>query len=420
MFEKGCNLHYCSPSHGGWGVVRMGMLVPESYQLFVCPFACGRHGAIGAIKQGYKDRLSYLYIDETDIVSGSYEDLIVEACAELLEVLEPCPKVLMIFVSCLDDLLVTDHEAFLSRLREKHPEVKFTVCHMNPISLDSEIPPSVNIQCKMFGLLDSSTSAKVPETMAFYGNNVPLDPAGEIFAFLKAAGFSRFLHIAEAESFKAFQEMAEVKLNLVVNPIGLRAARENKNRLGIDYLYLPQSYQFSEIIASYRELMEKMFSVPDTAFDFSSYKRETEAELYLALSALGQLPIIIDSSATVRPFSLARLLLDYGFNVIEVFAEECPEREQEHFAWLQENAPLLKFTQPEHPRSPLIRQEPQDILAIGFEGAYLTGAKYIVDLVADETLYGFHGIGKLARLLISAAEKRVELEDLLNDYGLVV
>ena len=60
----------------------MGMLVPESYQLFVCPFACGRHGAIGAIKQGLKDRLSYLYIDETDIVSGSYEELIVEACAK--------------------------------------------------------------------------------------------------------------------------------------------------------------------------------------------------------------------------------------------------------------------------------------------------------------------------------------------------
>ena len=71
-------VHYCSPAHGGWGVVRVAMLVPESYQLFVCPSACGRHGALGAIEHGNKERLSYLYIDEADIVSGSYEDLILE------------------------------------------------------------------------------------------------------------------------------------------------------------------------------------------------------------------------------------------------------------------------------------------------------------------------------------------------------
>ena len=61
-------VHYCSPAHGGWGVVRVAMLVPESYQLFVCPSACGRHGALGAIEHGNKERLSYLYIDEADIV----------------------------------------------------------------------------------------------------------------------------------------------------------------------------------------------------------------------------------------------------------------------------------------------------------------------------------------------------------------
>ena len=64
----GSSLHYCSPAHGGWGIVRVGMLIPESYQLFVCPSACGRHGALGAVKQGNKKRLSYLYIDEADII----------------------------------------------------------------------------------------------------------------------------------------------------------------------------------------------------------------------------------------------------------------------------------------------------------------------------------------------------------------
>ena len=101
-FEE--TLHYSSPAHGGWGVVRMGHLMPESYQLFVSPFACGRHGAISAYLQGRKNRVSYLYIDEWDIVSGGYEELILDAMDELLETLaerKRTPKVLMIFVSSL-------------------------------------------------------------------------------------------------------------------------------------------------------------------------------------------------------------------------------------------------------------------------------------------------------------------------------
>lgn len=99
----GKTLHYVSPAHGGWGVVRIAALVPESHQLFVAPFACGRHGALGGAVNGIKERISYLYIDEADIVSGGYEDLIPDAVDELFTYLTSRPKVLFLFVSCLDD-----------------------------------------------------------------------------------------------------------------------------------------------------------------------------------------------------------------------------------------------------------------------------------------------------------------------------
>ena len=85
-------LHYSSPGHGDWGVVRIGMLAPESVQLFVCPSACGRHVAIGAMKQGLKDRLFYLYVSQSDIVDG-YDPLIPEAVKNVLEALKKQPKV---------------------------------------------------------------------------------------------------------------------------------------------------------------------------------------------------------------------------------------------------------------------------------------------------------------------------------------
>lgn len=40
MSQCGCfeqTLHYVSPSHGGWGVVRIAALVPESHHLLCVP-----------------------------------------------------------------------------------------------------------------------------------------------------------------------------------------------------------------------------------------------------------------------------------------------------------------------------------------------------------------------------------------------
>ena len=59
VFEN--SLHYASPAHGGWGVLKIAQLIPESYFIFVSPSACGRHGALGARMEGRKNRVSYCF-----------------------------------------------------------------------------------------------------------------------------------------------------------------------------------------------------------------------------------------------------------------------------------------------------------------------------------------------------------------------
>ena len=139
--SKACSLHYVSASHGGWGIVRMAALVPEAHLLFVCPSACGRHNAVGASVAGIKHRVSYLFLTEADIVSGDFEQMIVDNVDILFEALPKKPRALLIFTSCLDDLLGTDHEPILAELTRRNPDVKFRHCTMNPISLDSKLPP---------------------------------------------------------------------------------------------------------------------------------------------------------------------------------------------------------------------------------------------------------------------------------------
>ena len=408
-------IRYCSPAHGGWGVVRMGMIVPESYQLFVCPFACGRHGAIGAIHQGYKHRLSYLYIDESDIVSGGYEELICEAVGELFLNLGYRPRVLMIFVSCLDDLLGTDHDAFLSELHAQFKDVLFTICHMNPITLGSRVPPPVNIQKKMFGLLENATGeAKLKNTAAFCGNNVPFDSDGELFEVLKTAGYSEVLHISECKTFSEFQHMARVSLYIVPSPVGLEAAKDLQKNLGTDYVFMPVSYDLKEIEDNYKNILDGI------AFDFSEQIALTKKSLMLTKEMLGGMPVVIDASATIRPFSLACLLLQNGFKVTEIYAQECIAIEKASLDWIASNAPGVRVVLPEHHRAPTIRRQDQEILSIGFEAAYLTGARHVAYFVNDETLYGYHGIRKLMDMMVKASKEDTDLLKMINDYGLVV
>ncbi|MEE1071085.1 MAG: nitrogenase component 1, partial [Cellulosilyticum sp.] len=246
-------VHYCSPAHGGWGVVRVAMLVPESYQLFVCPSACGRHGALGAIEHGNKERLSYLYIDEADIVSGSYEDLILEGVDALLEALEEMPKAMFIFVSCLDDLLGTDHVAILDVLNKKYP-IKFQVGHMNPITNGSKTPPPVTLQRKMYELVEGQ--GEKAETLNLLGNFVPLEENNELFDVLSQLGIKEIKHISEQKTFKAFEEMGESKYSLVLRPEAKVAAEDMKRHNKIDYRFLPVSYDMEVIAEQYKEIIE--------------------------------------------------------------------------------------------------------------------------------------------------------------------
>ena len=431
--ESSCfpdTLRYISPAHGGWGVVRMGMLVPESYQLFVCPFACGRHGALGALAQGLKNRLSYLYIDECDIVFGSYEQHIIKAVEELLNAIGYRPKVLMIFVSCIDDLLGTDHEAFLETLRHQYKDMRFTVCHMNPISLNTKCPPPVNIQRKIFGLLEKPSgceagrkqssllacASEAVKAVAFIGNNVKIDRESEIYSVLKAAGYSNAYHISDFKTFEDFQKMSGASLNIVISPIGVLAAQDIKERLGIDYVYVPVNYDFEGIDENYRSILK----ISGAELDLTNSKKRTQEALLDTKSLIGDIPVIIDSSATIRPFTLARFLYQNGFNVTEVYAQECIPLEKNSFRWICDHALNIKVLQPEHPANPMVRQIESNCLAIGFEAAYIKGARYVVDLVNDETLYGYHGIEKLMKMMRASLNQKADLFDMIHKYGMVI
>lgn len=436
-------LHYSSPANGGRGIVRTGMLIPESVELFVCPFACGRHGSISAVKQDMKHRLSYLYVDQADIING-YDDQIIPAVGELLETLVERPKVVLVFVSCLDDLIGTDHESLMEKLSEKYPDVRFRSCHMNPISKGSKTPPAISIQNNIYSLLEPVEEKDAG--MNCIGNLIEIDEKCEIHEYLKSLGFGKLRHITHYDTFEGYQDMAKSKANLVITPVGKQAAEQMEKKHGTPFAFLPVSYRLEQIERMYRELArvfdaeEKIGSGPGEScaeesgdfvfaasgaerkacFDFEPYKREAQAAIWRAHAAVGNTPIVVDASAVKSPFGLARALVEYGFHVVRVQTPECIGIDKEDYEWIVQNHPEIEIVQSMHHNVVLRENQIPESIAIGVDGAYLAGSKYVVDLFDDEGMYGYHGLRCLMEKLEHALEKEIDLENMIHEYGLVV
>lgn len=409
-------LHYCAPTHGGWGVIRTAMLVPEMHMLFVCPAACGRHGAIAAIEQGCKDRVHYLCIEEHEIVLGSYEDEIRQTVPALMAELGAKPRAMMIVVSCIDDLLGTHYDQMLAEF-EAAFGIPFRLGRMNPISMAGKLPPGKRIQRDMYDFLNKPT--KRDNSIGILGTFQPFSAETELHSLLRAAGMGPLRHIAESSSFESFQAMGAACLNIVARPEGLDAAKNLEEKIGIPCVLAPVAFSEEDIAARYAAIADAL----GVRFEFQNALAQARVSAAQALRIVGDRRIAIDGSATCSPFSLARSLCESGFSVREIFTEHLHEFEHPSFEWLSHHIPDLVISSPIHPDHTWKRPTvPTADIAIGFTAGYLSGAPLIAPIVFDEGLYGCHGTMMMHRVLEKAvlAGDKPGLENIVRAYGLVV
>ncbi|MDR0906503.1 MAG: nitrogenase component 1 [Oscillospiraceae bacterium] len=411
----GCGaLRYTSPSHVDWGLVRIAALVPESHLLFVCPFACGRHGALGAVDQGYKHRVSYIFVDKQDIIDG-YDNAVREGVADLLEQLPAVPPAVMVFVSCLDDLIGTDLDALMVELHAAHPNVEFRAGHMNPITLDGTAPPPVTAQNAMFSFLEPAW-ARENDAVNIIGSFVDVLPDCELYGFLAQAGFPTVRHISRYDTFDGFRDMAKSAYNISLWPPVTLAAQGMERKLGIPFLSLRVSYDLDEIAADYRKLTEFLGGGAD--FDFRPHIENTERAIENALRAVGGRPIAISDGAVLKPFGLAKALIGYGFNVESVASDDVPAFDKAAYDFVTERG--VTVIDPQAPDTILRRHINEDAVAVGYDAAYIAGSSHIVDLSNDMGMFGYHGVQTLMKMLADAAENESDLAYLMAEFGGVI
>jgi hypothetical protein len=424
-------LHYCSPAHGGWGVIKVALLVPEVHLLFVCPSACGRHGAIAAIEQGYRQKIGYLCINDNEIVLGGYEGEIEKRVRELIPRIKPRPKALMIFVSCIDDLLGTDHTVALGRMEQEHG-IPIKLARMNPISSDGKLPPGIRVQKNMYEFLEPP--GQKDRGIILLGAYRPPGRTSELAGFLNRYGFGPVRHPEYCGDFEDFKGMAKSAGALIVRPEGRAAGEDLASRLGIPAHPSFMAYDREGIFSRYQQMADFLHSLDGRSPDGTDKKTE-DLESYFApalelmdsraeeaRSALGDAQVALDSTVTIAPFSLALALVSAGIKVSRIYTSQLPAFEKANLEKLARLKGDIVVSNPSHARKYGPRQDKiLADLAIGFEAGYATAAPMTAPLAFDEQLYGFEGFTRVLETLIrTAGQGKSDLRRQVKDYGLVV
>ena len=405
-------LEYSSPARGTWNIVHTGMLIPESHQIFVCALGCLRGVVLTAAEMNALDRYSSIQIREENVLDGGMEELMIDGVSDVIEKLKYRPRAILLFISCQHFFLAYDQKLVFSTLRERFSDIRFVDCYMIPTLRKSGLTPDQKMRIQMYRMWEERP--KKNRKINLIGSNLQLAQDCELISVVEDAGYE-FWELHRCRTFDDYLAMAESCLNLAIEPMAVPAAEDLKKRLGQDYLYLTFSYDFDEIEENYRRLADRLgMKKPD----FTEEKEQARQALLHAREVIGNTPVTVDYTFTFRILSFARMLLEYGFRVTEIFADAFLPEDEENFRWIQENYPEIVISATNRPRMRfLYPHEERNVLAVGQKAAYFFGTDHFVNAAEGGGWYGYRGIRTVAGLMEEAFTEKKDRKALIQKKG---
>lgn len=405
-------LEFNAPVHGTWNIVHIGMLVPEAHQIYVCALNCMRGVVLTAAEMGTLDRFSCVVLKEEDITRGTVEQITLDGIRDVLHKLPKLPPCVIVFPVCTHLFLGVPMGRVYRQLEAEFPQVDFVRGFMDPISKKRLIPDK-----RLRKVMYDPLPVVEPDDslVALLGSEFAPDEDSDLRKILRSGGL-RLASVHDCKTYEEFLGLARAGTIVSVFPSGEWGARKTAERLGRPHLYLPAAFDYEQIEAQEGQLFD-FFGLPYP--DFAAERASCDEELAETLAVVGDAPIAIDAVAHPRPLELARLLIEHGFNVREVYLDGVNEEEAAVLDWLREHAPELELSStilPDLRVAPRTRQE--KTLAIGPKAAWFTGTGYFVNLVYGGGLWGFAGVRSMARLMREAWESEKDTRDIVPRKGL--
>lgn len=405
-------LEYAPPARGTWNIVHTGMLIPGGHEIFVCAAGCIRGVVLTAAEMGAMDRFSTVTIRENNVLDGDMEELIIDGVTDILGKLPQMPKAVLIYTSCIHHFMACDLERVYRILRTRFPQTRFTDCYMNPIMRKSGLTPDQLMRRQLYSFLEPRTHD--PKSVNIIGNDLPTGESSELVKLIKSAGCT-LRDITGCKTFDEYMDMSNAFLNISTYPSAAAGGNELEKRLGQKHLYLPVSFDYTEIDGELSLLARELGAVYPGS---GSRRDETDAALEKARSAIKGAPVSIDYTAVSRPLQLAKLLYTHGFNVTDIYLDAVTGEDKPSLDWFKANKPSLLLHPTVHPDMRVRPRNAQGTLAIGQKAAYFTGTDRFVNIVEDGGMHGYDGIIRLAGLMTDAWENPKDAKSLITIKGL--
>lgn len=407
-------LEYNAPVHGTWNIVHIGMQVPEAVQIYVCADNCMRGVIMTADEMGLGDRFCCVTLSERDMLVGNIEEITIRGVSDAIEKLGYHPPMVMLFTVCVHVYLGADLDYIYRKLGERYPDVFFARCYMDPINQRTGPTPEMKLRLAMFDPI--LPMPKDLRAVNLLGCDAPHGENSDLLSLLRENGF-RVRQLTDCKTYADFLALGDAACNLCAYPTGDGAVRRLAERLGTPYLYLSQPFAYPEIVEKQNDL-RALLGLP-----LGSCQAQCEAcdaRLAALRERLAGRAVCLDYTATPRPISMARLLLEHGIRLEKLYIDAIGPEETADFAFLREHFPDLMLHPTLRPEQRTVeRPETEtETLAIGQKAAFFENTPWFVNMVEGGGLWGFAGILGLCERMEQAIAERKNTRDLVMRKGL--
>ena len=448
-FKSG--LEYSSPARGTWNIVHTGMLIPEAHEIFVCAASCLRGVILTAAEMNALDRFSTVEVKEENLLNGDLEELLIDGVSDIISKLKKRPPAVLVYTSCVHHFTGCDWKVMFGTLQERFPDIDIVDCYMNPTLRKSGLTPDQIMRRQLYALLKQRE--KVSNAVAIIGNDLPTKKNSDLYEILTGLGM-KIHEITSCTTYEKYQQMAESSLYISYYPAAKAGGEALTKRLGGEHLYLSYSWDYEEIKNSLDELSRRCLKMQEqgsgcektdvkcisdsdghlpeesekssayiSAGDYSKKVDECEKKLRDTLDAIKDTKIAIDYTFCPRPTSVAKILLQHGFNVKRIYLDSFTGEEKGDYEFLKDNYPELEIYATVGVKSRFMASGSRDgetgkWLALGQKAAYFLDTDYFVNVVEGGGMFGFEAITDTLDLMLDAFENRKDMRSLVQIKGM--
>lgn len=406
----GDHLEYNAMVHETWNIVHIGMLIPQSHQIYVCGKNCMRGVVMTAAEMDALDRFHSVVLDPKDIIDGDLEQCTIQGVCDVIDKLDAHPAVMIVFLVCVHHFLGARSKVIFEQLQNRYPDIRFVNGWMDPIMQKQGLTPDQKLRMATLDLLADDPIE--PKQVNILTENLPTSEDCELITWLKRHQIE-VCEPTRTESFSQFCRLGKGALSLILTPTGLPAIQKYARRVQRPYLYLPFVWDYDRLQKSMDTLCG-MISVPTMKLSVE----ECENRWKQVKEVIGDAPIEVDYLAYTHVLSLTRFLIEHGFHVQRVYVDRMNTEEKEDFIWLQKHAEDLIVSSTVQPGMRLAAKEKPDVLAIGPKAAYFNRTKHFVNCIDNGGTWGVSGMIHLADLLEEAFINEKDTKDLVVRKGL--